>query len=68
MESGAFLKWGVTSAQEIRRWDDRIQILDERPLFKGMKKGLAFRDKVGTAISDIFRIMSMVHLHSASSS
>jgi len=62
MDKSAVLRWGLESAQEIRRWDDRIRIVAEYPMFHGMKDGLTFRDKVGTSFSDFLKIMSMVHL------
>ena len=59
MDKSAVLRWGLESAREIRRWDDRIRIVAEYPMFHGMKDGLTFRDKVGTSFSDLLKIMSM---------
>lgn len=62
MTGKAVLKWGLEKADDIRRWDDRIRIVAEYPMFRGMKRDMDFRDKVGTSFSDILNIMSMVHL------
>jgi O-methyltransferase involved in polyketide biosynthesis len=62
MDQSAVLKWGLDNAEEIRRWDDRILILEEYPIFRGMKKKMNLRDKIGTSFSDFLEIMSMVHL------
>ncbi|HTX17156.1 MAG TPA: class I SAM-dependent methyltransferase [Bacteroidota bacterium] len=62
MDRGTVLRWGLTRAGEIRRWDDRIRIIAEYPMFRGAKKGLSFGEKFGTTASDFLRIMSMVHL------
>ncbi|MGD1044201.1 MAG: class I SAM-dependent methyltransferase [Bacteroidota bacterium] len=62
MDKTAFLKWGIETAKQIKTWDKRIILIDEYPMFKGMKKGLSFRNKYGTFLSDRLNIMSMVHL------
>jgi O-methyltransferase involved in polyketide biosynthesis len=62
MDEGSILRWGIKEVKEIQLWDTRIKVLEEYPMFKGMKKGLPFRMKVGTLESDLLKIMSMVHL------
>ena len=62
MDKTAFLAWGIESAKHIQQWDKRITLMDEYPLFKGMKKELSFRNKYGTFLSDRLNIMFMVHL------
>jgi O-methyltransferase involved in polyketide biosynthesis len=62
MDKTAFLKWGIETVKHIQAWDKRITLIDEYPLFKGMRKGLSFRNKYGTFLSDHLKIMSMVHL------
>jgi len=62
MDKNAFLRWGCDSAQTIRKWDDRICLENEYPLFRGIKRKLKIRDQIGAAFSDLMRIMSMVHL------
>jgi O-methyltransferase involved in polyketide biosynthesis len=62
MDKTAILKWGIETAKHIQTWDKRITLVDEYPMFKGMKKGLSLRNKYGTFLSDRLKIMSMVHL------
>ena len=62
MDKTAMLKWGIETAKHIQTWDKRITLIDEYPMFKGMKKGLSLRNKYGTFLSDRLKIMSMVHL------
>jgi O-methyltransferase involved in polyketide biosynthesis len=60
MDETSFLKWGLKNAKEIRLWDHRIEILEEYPLFKNMRK--AFKNKMGAWMSDTFKMQYMVHL------
>lgn len=62
MDETAILKWGIKSAKVIEKWDKRIQLVKEFPMFKGMKTGLPLKMKYGLCISDLLKIMSMVHL------
>ncbi len=62
MDEGSVLKWGLESAKQIQQWDSRILLVDEYPMFKKMKKGLDFKKRIGTLLSDHYKIMSMVHL------
>lgn len=61
MDESSILRWGIDKIERIRSWDDRIQIIEEYPMFKGMKKGLGIRKMIGTMLFDHYRIMSMVH-------
>jgi len=58
----SFLKWGIKTAKEIQLWNKRITLLEEYPMFKGVKKGLSFKNKYGTFLSDRLNIMFIVHL------
>lgn len=62
MDETALLKWGIKSAKSIEKWDNRIQLVEEFPMFEGMKTGLPFKMKYGLWMSDLLKIMSMVHL------
>jgi O-methyltransferase involved in polyketide biosynthesis len=62
MDETAILKWGIKSAKLIEKWDKRIQLVKEFPMFKGMKTGLPLKMKYGLWMSDLLKIMSMVHL------
>lgn len=62
MDETAILKWGIKSARSMERWDERIQVVKEFPMFRGMKKGYSLKMKYGLWMSDFLKIMSMVHL------
>jgi len=62
MDQSSFLRWGIGSAYEIQSWDKRIKVVEEYPMFRGMKKRLNFKAKIGTFMSDALRIMFMVRL------
>ena len=62
MEASANLKWGIENPKVIEKWDKRIKVVEEFPMFRGMKKGYSFKTKYGLWMSDFLRIMSMVHL------
>jgi len=62
MDDSAMLKWGLRQATDMESWDRRIEVVSEYPIFRNLKGGLSIRKKLGTTISDVLRIMSMVHL------
>ncbi len=62
MDRNSFLKWGIESAYDIQSWDKRIKVVEEFPMFKGIKRRVNLKAKIGTFISDTLRIMFMVHL------
>ena len=58
----ANLKWGIKNPELIEKWDKRIKLVKEFPMFRGMKKGYSLKTKYGLWVSDSLRIMSMIHL------
>lgn len=62
MDASAILRWGIRRAKDMERWDSRIAVVEEYPLFRDMRRALSTREKWGTFLSDALRIMSMVHL------
>jgi O-methyltransferase involved in polyketide biosynthesis len=62
MDETAFLKWGLQTPRDLAAWDSRIAVLAEYPMFRNMKRGLSLKEKIGTTVSDLLGIMSMVHL------
>jgi O-methyltransferase involved in polyketide biosynthesis len=62
MDENSFLKWGLEDIKYIKAWDSRINILGKYSLFKFMRKGLTFKKLLGTYVSDILKVMFMVHL------
>ena len=62
MDDSAILRWGLERAKDMERWDNRIAVVAEYPLFRNMRSTLSMREKWGTFVSDALHIMSMVHL------
>jgi O-methyltransferase involved in polyketide biosynthesis len=62
MDETAVLRWGIKNAALMERWDTRIHILKEFPMFRGMKKAFPLTMKYGLWMSDFLNIMSMVQL------
>lgn len=62
MNGSAVLKWGISSGKEIKKWDRRIRLREEFPMFEGMKSGFPLRMKCALWVSDFLKIMSMVYL------
>ena len=60
MSSKSNLRWGLDRADRLVSWDDRVRILEEFPMFKGMKKGLSVRNKLVATVSDFYKIGFMV--------
>ena len=62
VDETAFLKWGIKSATSIEKWDNRIHLVSEFPMFEAMKKEFPLKKKYGLWLSDLLKIMSIVHL------
>ena len=62
MDDSAILRWGIQRAKDMERWDSRIAVVAEYPIFRNMRRALSIREKWGTFVCDALRIMSMVHL------
>ena len=62
LDEKSFLKWGLETAGEITKWNNKIKVVKEYPMFKNMTKGLSVKNKIIARISDHYKIMYMVHL------
>ena len=58
----SFLKWGLESADEITKWNKRIEVVKEYPMFRKMTNGLKLKNKIIALVSEHYKIMYMVHL------
>ena len=47
MDRNSFLKWGIESAYDIQSWDKRIKVVEEFPMFKGIKRRVNLKAKIG---------------------
>ena len=54
--------WGLKDVESIEKWDNRIKVIDSKPMHKGMKKGLSFKTKLILSIPDLLGVCLMVHL------
>jgi O-methyltransferase involved in polyketide biosynthesis len=62
LDEQSFLKWGIENASDIRKWNSHIEVIEDYPVYSGMKKGLCLLDRYMAFIADRHRIMFMVHL------
>jgi O-methyltransferase involved in polyketide biosynthesis len=62
LDEKSFLNWGLETAAEIPKWNNRIEIVKEYPMFRKLMKGLTLGNKIVAFISDHYKIMYMVHL------
>jgi len=62
MDEAAILKWGIKSAKVLESWEPGIKVIEEYPLFKGVKKGLSFKEKYGLFLADLLKIMFMARV------
>lgn len=62
MDENAMLKWGLKKAKDIELWDRRFRVLEEYPIYKNMRHFLTGRDKIISWISDVTRMLYMVHI------
>jgi O-methyltransferase involved in polyketide biosynthesis len=62
LDERSYLIWGLKKAEDIRRWDNRIEILKEQTLFKKMKTTLRFQTRMKLFFSDLFKMQYLVHL------
>jgi len=61
---GAAVKWALRDANEITKWDDRITVIDQVPLFRNIPRDPSWG--IGTGgfmdFSDKFKILNIFHL------
>ncbi|MBN1532041.1 MAG: class I SAM-dependent methyltransferase [Spirochaetes bacterium] len=62
LDDASFLKWGLKNAAEIASWDERIRVMEECPMFRGIRDRLNLRDRITTWISDRLRMQYVVRL------
>jgi O-methyltransferase involved in polyketide biosynthesis len=62
MNEKSFLKWGLKKANSLQSWDDRILVLNYFSLFRHARKGLDWKTRIDTYLSDLFRMQFIMHL------
>lgn len=61
-EAKTMLKWGIQSAEELLKWNKKIELIKEIPKYKNMVEGLSEVNQMAAEMSDKYKIMYMIHL------
>jgi O-methyltransferase involved in polyketide biosynthesis len=62
MSKSAYLKWSIKDIYELEKWNTKIKIITDMPMFKEYKKKYPVFKRIGMNISDILKIMSLSHI------
>jgi O-methyltransferase involved in polyketide biosynthesis len=62
LDEKSFLRWGMWKSEQMKEWGIPFEFIEEYPMYKGMKKGLSFRNKIVATVADRYKMMYMVHL------
>jgi hypothetical protein len=62
MNKAAYLQWGVENLKILPRWDARIKIVRNMPMFRDYKKQLDLKRRIAASFSDWMKIMSLAHI------
>ena len=54
--------WGIKKAEELEAWDSRIRVLEDIPMYRGLKKEYSAKMKFASGLLDFFNMASIVHL------
>ena len=58
----SLLKWELKNAKTLESWDERIESIQEYPMFKNIRSHITFKNKIVTFISDLFNMQYVVHV------
>jgi len=62
LDEKSFLKWGIKNPKQIYKWDKRIKQINKYSFFKDLRNGISFKKRIGTYISDLLKVMYMIHI------
>jgi hypothetical protein len=62
MSQNANLSWGIDNIYEIEKWNKKIKVIENLPMFKFHKKNYPVIKRIGMNISDMMKIMSLAHI------
>lgn len=70
MDDKSFLKWGLSNAKEIEKWNNKIKVLEEYPYYSNLPSysGIGLKARIKIWLSDVLRTAYMVHLKFGSNS
>jgi len=66
MDKSAHLAWGIDDIYQLETWNLGIRILENCEMFSEHRKRYSFYKRIGMAISDKLKIMSLVHMEISS--
>jgi O-methyltransferase involved in polyketide biosynthesis len=58
----SFLKWELKSGKTLESWDERIELVEELPMFRNIRSHITFKNKIVAFISDLLHMQYVVHL------
>ena len=62
MDNSAHIKWGIDNILGIEKWSSDIKIISNMPMYKEHKRNYSPLQRIGMNISDMLKIMSLVHI------
>jgi O-methyltransferase involved in polyketide biosynthesis len=62
MNKAAYLKWSTNNIYELEKWNPKIKIITDIPMFKEYKKQYPIIIRIGMNIPDMIKVMSLAHL------
>ena len=62
MDKSVQIKWGIDNILKMEKWSSNVKVISNMPLYKDHKKYSPPIQRVGMNISDMFKIMSLVHI------
>lgn len=54
--------WGLKPIKGIENWNAHIKVINSIPMYKVVRKGLSFKERMILSIPDVLRAGSMIHL------
>lgn len=62
MQKSAYLKWGIENIMDLEKWDIKIKVLSNMPMYKEHKKNYPLFKRIGMNIADALKVMSLAHI------
>lgn len=62
MEMSLHDGWKLNPIHAVEKWDQRIQVVNAIPMYKGMRQGLPLLTRLQLTIPDLLGVCAMVHL------
>jgi O-methyltransferase involved in polyketide biosynthesis len=62
MDQNSNLRWGIDDIYEIEKWGNKINIVNNMPIYKEFKNNYPFFKRIGMIVSDIIKVVSLAHI------